>query len=250
MVYLTGVHGKVYVDDVEVANATFSIKVTRGVATHNRGNSWSDVKAAGKLDMTGTINRIQTSVDFLGKVLTGSVLTGTANALHAGLTLDGSDAVTEMTDDDSKSSKIKFSCITSAITTAGTIVLRGTDANDEAITEEIAVGTLDVGEYVTSTKIYKTLEDVRVIGVDSTGNGLLKVDSVAGSANYSVGRPAYFKLKGELDDGTTVTYVEANNCFLTEGEFKFTDADEIVEDNLSFTMEDPSTLILVETASS
>lgn len=41
------------------------------------------------------------------------------------------------------------------------------------------------------------------------------------------------------DTGTVV--VTANNCFLTSAEFKFTNANEIVSDNATFTMRDAHT---------
>jgi hypothetical protein len=47
-------------------------------------------------------------------------------------------------------------------------------------------------------------------------------------------------LVGVVNDGggNTIT-VTANNCFVTSGEFKFTDADEIVSDPITFGMRDP-----------
>lgn len=50
---------------------------------------------------------------------------------------------------------------------------------------------------------------------------------------------AIINLVGKVDDGggNTIT-VTANNCFITSGEFKFTDADEIVSDPVTFAMRD------------
>lgn len=47
------------------------------------------------------------------------------------------------------------------------------------------------------------------------------------------------------DSGTIV--VTADNCFLTSAEFKFTDADEIVSDNVTFTMKDAHNDLTIST---
>jgi hypothetical protein len=46
-------------------------------------------------------------------------------------------------------------------------------------------------------------------------------------------------LVGTLTNGADTITVTANNCFVTSGEFKFTDADEIVSDPVTFAMRDP-----------
>lgn len=235
----TGVHGLMYVDTVAVAYAEFSVKISRGVASHKRGGKHSDIKMSGKIDVTGTINRIQINADFLGKLLNTTALSGQAQTLHAGLTCGGTDTITAMSDTDADESKIRLTVATSAITTAGKAVLRGLDVNGNPLTEQIAITTLTVGQYVTSQNVFSTLYDITLFDVDSTGGGTLVVTSLAASASYTVGAADYFTLKGEVNDGTNHIYVNMANCFLTEGEFKFSDADEIVEENLSFTMKDP-----------
>lgn len=235
----TGVHGLMYVDSVATAYAEFSVKISRGIASHKRGGKHSDIKLAGKIDVTGSINRIQINAEMLGKLLNSTTLSGAADDLHAGLTLDGSDHITAMTDTDADESKIRLTVITSAITTGGRAVLRGLDVNGNALTESITIPTLTVGQYVTSVNVFSTLYDITLFDVDSTGSGQLKVDGVAGASSYVVGTADYFTLKGEVNDGTNHIYIEMANCFLTDGEFKFGDADTVVEDNLSFTMKDP-----------
>lgn len=235
----TGVHGLMYVDSAPVAYAEFSVKISRGVASHKRGGKHSDIKLAGKLDVTGTINRIKINADFLGKMLNTTSLTGQAKTLHSGLTCGGSNTITAMTTTDADESKIRFTVATANITSAGKAVLRGLDVNGNPLTEQIDIPTLTVGQYVTSQNVFSTLYDVTLFDVDSTGGGTLVVTSVAGAASYTVGTPDYFTLKGELNDGTNHMYISMANCFITEGEFKFSDADEIVEENISFTMKDP-----------
>lgn len=248
MAVYTGIHGTLTIGGAPLAFAEFSVKTTRGQATHARAGKYSDLKRPGKLDVTGTIKRIQTDATMLGRLLTTAAVTGTAGNLHAGLTMDGTDHMTEMTSTDAQDSRIRLTVAGHAITTAGTAVLIGTDINGAAQTETLTLTTLGVGEYVTSTKVYGTLTAVALFTVDSADDGTLVVASIAGSSTYTVGAGATFNLVGTVTNGSNTIVVTCNNAFLTDGEFTIGDADTILSEPLSFTVQDPDTdLIISET---
>ena len=246
MVAYTGIHGTLSVGGSEIAFAEFSVKISRGVASHPRAGKYSDLKRSGKLDITGTIKRIQSDATMLGRLLTTAAVTGTAGTLHAGLTLDGNDAMTEMTSADAQDSRVRLTVAGHAITTAGTAVLIGTDINGAAQTETLTLTTLGIGEYVTSTKVYGTVTDVALFTVDSTSNGTLVVASIAGSSTYTVGAGATFNLIGTVTNGSNTIVVTCNNAFLTDGEFTIGDADTILSEPLSFTVQDPDDDFIVD----
>lgn len=123
--HYTGVHGTLSIEAGDTAISEFSIKIDRAVATHSRSGKYSDYQAAGKLTVSGTINRMMVSDAFL----------------------------------------------------------------------DYAYGTSGV--------------------------------------------PAVVDLIGAVTSGSDSITITANNCVITSGEFKFTDADEIVSDPMTFTMGDP-----------
>ena len=197
MVAYTGIHGTLSVGGSEIAFAEFSVKISRGVASHPRAGKYSDLKRSGKLDITGTIKRIQSDAVMLGRLLNTTALTGTAGTMHAGLTLDGSDTT-------------------------------------------YAITTLAATSYVTSGKVWGTITHATVVDVNSTSGGVLAVASLAGSTNYAVGVSSVFDIIGVVEDsdGNSIT-ITASNCFLTDGELVISDADTILSEPVSWTMQDP-----------
>lgn len=247
MVEYTGTEGVLEIADSPIALAEFSIRVTRGVASHGRSGKHSDLKLPGKVDVTGSIKRIMIDGSLLGKVIGDTEETGAAHDLHAGLTAPGADgeSVTDMTDTDSDKSLIKVTALTAAITATGKVILYGTDINDNTITEVVSITALGINETITGTKIFKTLTHVASFDYVQAG-GTLKVQSVTGASGIVVGEAKIFKIKGKATSGSNHVYITADNCFLTDGEFAFTDADTIMSDTLSFTMKDPDADLKVE----
>jgi len=247
MTEYTGTEGVLEIADSPIAVAEFSIKVARGVASHGRSGKHSDLKLPGKVDVTGTIKRIMIDGEMLGKVVGDTEETGTAHDLHAGLTAPGAggESVTDMTDTNSDKSLIKVTALTAAITAVGKIILYGTDINDNTITEVISITKLGINETITGKKIFKTLTHVASFDYVQVG-GTLKVQSVVGASGIVVGEAKIFKIKGTATNGSNHVYVTAENCFLTDGEFAFSDGDTIMSDTLSFTMKDPDADLKVE----
>lgn len=245
----TGVHGTVSYAGSTIAVAEFDVKIKRGVASHARSGKWSDYKLPGKIDVTGSMKRILTDGELLAALLNATPATGAAEALHAGLTCpgDGSENITDMTDTSiASASRITLTAIGGPVTGAGTAILIGTDANGNDLTEPVAVTTLAENSYVVSSRTFKTLTHVALKNVAMGVGDTLKVASITGSASVTVGEPKVFNLIGKVDDGSNHVYITMNNCFFTDGEFKFTDADGILEDPLSFTMRDPDADLTIE----
>lgn len=240
MVVYTGIHGTLSVAGADTAFAEFSVKINRGVASHPRAGKYSDIKRSGKLEITGTIKRIQSDATMLGRLLNTTALTGTAGTMHSGLTLDGSDTTYPITTPDAQDSRVRLTVVDHPITTAGTITLIGTDINGNNQTETIALTTLAATAYVTSGKVWGTITHATIVDVNSTLGGTLAVASLAGSTNYAVGAASVFDLIGVVEDsdGNSIT-ISAANCFLTDGEFTISDADTILSEPVSWTMQDP-----------
>lgn len=238
----TGVHGVLLKDSVPFAVAEFSVKIKRGVASHARSGKWSDIKKPGKIDVTGSITRIMINADMLKSLLTDTPATGAAETLHAGLTCpgSGSESITDMTDTSiASASRIQLKALGGPVTGAGTAVLIGTDANANEISEVVAVTTLAENSTITSKRTFKTLTHVALKEVAMGAGDTLEVTSITGTSTATVGSPEFWDAVGKVEDGADLISIEMDDCFLTDGEFKFSDADSMVEEPLSFTMTDP-----------
>lgn len=238
----TGVHGVFLKDSVPFAVAEFDVKIKRGVASHARSGKWSDIKKPGKIDVTGSIKRIMVNAELLKALITATPATGAAETLHAGLTApgSGSENITDMTDTIiASASIIKIKALGGPVTTAGTAILIGTDANGNAISEVVTITALAENSYVLSTRTFKTLTHVALKDVAMGAGDTLEVSSITGSSTATVGAPLIFDAVGKVQDGSDSVAIEMDDCFLTDGEFKFSDADSMLEDSMSFTMTDP-----------
>ncbi|MCK5431415.1 MAG: hypothetical protein KAJ03_01660 [Gammaproteobacteria bacterium] len=242
----TNLQGTIEIDDVVFAVAEFEMNITREVLEHARMGNYSKLKLPGGIDFTGTMSRIQIDGRFVGYALGDTETSGSAVALHAGLTPTtgvGTESITDMTDPASLSSLIKFTALTAAITTAGTAVIIGTGVNDAALTEIVTLTTLGINETVTGTKIFKTVEQVVLKDMAQVG-GTLKVDAVAGAANIVVGDAKIFKIQGKVLNGSDNITMVITNCYLTKGMFAVADA-AITSDDLEFTCKKPDTDIIL-----
>lgn len=55
------------------------------------------------------------------------------------------------------------------------------------------------------------------------------------------GDPTYFSIWGRVSKDSSIVDISANNCFITGGELPIGDADTVVQCDLPFQIEDPST---------
>jgi hypothetical protein len=176
----------------------------------------------------------------MGGQITDAATTGAAETLkdHVTLTADADTAMDDTTI--ASPSRIRITVETAAITTAGTLDLVGEDVNGNAIFEQVIVGLLGIGEYVTSGKQFKKLYRVYNTGIRST-TGTLVIASIAGASTYTVGAaPKYYDLEFGGLDSVTGNYIKvfANNCWTNSSGMAAGDASHVFEDAVGFTIED------------
>lgn len=245
--YYTGVHGAVTYAGSALAVAEFSFEITRAIASHARSGKWSDLNVPGKVSCKGKLKRIQTNADLLMAALNATPTTGETATAHAGLTLpgDGSENITDMTDTaPSSPSRVRLQILTAGVTVAGTAILIGTDAGDNALVEAVAVPVMAQDAYVTSNGVFKTLTHVALKDITAAGATLL-VQYRAGDSSVNVGEPKSFALIGKVEDGSNHITVTLANVTFNKAGFNFTDADEILEDDMEFFVKDPDADIAV-----
>jgi hypothetical protein len=86
---------------------------------------------------------------------------------------------------------------------------------------------------------YSDFHAAGLVTVTGTINRMMVSDAFLDYAYGTLGVPAVVDLVGAVTSGSDSITVTANNCIITSGEFKFTDADEIVSDPMTFSMGDP-----------
>ena len=234
----TGVEGVIKMDGSTIAWAAANVKLGRGTASHGRGASESDVYRQGKFDAEGEFTEILTDGVHMGMLMNGTPTTGTAGVVLAatGLSADSINAaaVTIATP-----SRVKVTCDTAAITTAGTVTIIGTDAGGAPISETLAIPLLGLAETVTGKILFKTTVSVAISGVRSA-TGKLKFDSIAGTSTVAVGRGALFTYVFGVEDGGNYVRHTWNNCFFTSATTALGDADEMAEVSYGFRPQDPA----------
>lgn len=250
----TGIHGTVTVGGVALVDVEYDLKWDRTTVSHQRSGKRSAINIPGSLKVTTTIRKALVRTDaptVIGSTLTASAVTGTATALLAASTvLDASTNYDAMTDTTPGSaSVIRLTLQTKNLTVGGSVTLVGTDVNDKAMAETIAIpADMVIGEYVDSAKAFKTVEGMITVGVDSTDHtGTFKVDSIAGSSTYGVGDPTIFDLVGTLTKGAHTLVFTQPDCWFANGGISWTNGDEIISQELSVEMHDPDLLTVTET---
>ena len=75
--------------------------------------------------------------------------------------------------------------------------------------------------------------------VTGTINRIMITDAFLDYVYGASGVPSVVDLVGAVTSGSDSVTITANDCVITSGEFKFTDANEIVSDPVTFIMHDP-----------
>lgn len=246
--HYTGSDGVITIDTVATTLVNFEIDIGVGVINSARIGKVSDMKYAGKKDVSGTITQVLVTGDLLAKLMGGTIATSTLETLLAATDLDA--AVREelaITNDPTNPTSTKATLtVGDAVTTAGSIVIHGTDSSDDYVTEVLDFTAMAVGDpvqVVNGTQAFKTTDFVDVeaaLESGSAGNySTLKLEGVTGTKSVSPGTSTLFNIVGRVEDAAGKHFqMTANNCFFTGGAFPIGDAETLVETDLPFVMRD------------
>lgn len=242
----TGVQGVVTYADAALADAMFDFTITRGLATGQRSGKWSDLNKPGKVTVTGKITRIQRNADLIQAALNATPTTGTAIEIEAAATFTAGTAIALNDAPPTTPSRIRVTLSVAALTTGGTLIIYGTDPNDNAISEVL---TLENGSAASSTwttrHVFKTCTYALPVGIASSGGGKLAFAGIAGDSTVNVGDPKTFNLIGYVEDGSNNITITLSNCFFTGTKFSFTDASAQLMDDVPFAVTDPDADVIV-----
>lgn len=246
---LTGVNGVVSVGGSPVAVANFDITIARGVAAQPRVGKFSDRKVPGKVDITGTLTRLDPDPANVEKLIGGTPVDSSSEVLHASADLTGSGVIEPVvvSSDPTNPSKIQVTVTRGdADTTASYIIVEGTDVNDNPLTNQVEVPAITVANSpvtVFTEDSFKTTDNFIAgagLNVGSASFTEVALEAITGTRTTGISDGVLFTLNGKAEDqnGQKVEFVLAN-AFFTEATMAFSDADTIIDGPFSFTMQDP-----------
>ena len=247
--HYTGKDGEIKIDTVVTTLVDFSIDIAVGVIASGRIGKVSDKKYPGKKDITGKITQVLITGDLLAKLIgdTSTITTSTTESLLAATNLAsaGREEIA-VTSDPTDPTSVKYTLtVGDANTTAGSVVLQGTDVNGNYVTEVIDFDAMTVGDAAqvkNGTQIFATTDFIDVeaaLESGSTTYSTIKLDGVTGTKTITPGTSTMFSIVGKVSDGTNYFQMTANNCFFTGGNFPIADAETLVQTDLPFVIQDP-----------
>ena len=255
--HYTGSDGEIQIGGTPTTLVNFSIDMAVGVINSAAIGKRSDMKYAGKFDVTGTITQVLVTGDLMAMMIgdTSSITTSSVESLLNDGDISGA-ARTEIaiTNNPSSPTSVKATLtVEDANLTVGSIVIHGTNSSDEYVTEVLdfeAMTVADPDQIKYGTQAFKTTTFVDVeAGLTQGTAPKLNLDGIDGTKTITPGEPTLFDIIGKVTDGTSYYQMTANNCFFTGGTFPIGDAETLVQTDLPFVMQDPDTdLTLVWTS--
>jgi len=236
------------IDGVAFADIQYDVKWTTADVNYTRSNKRSDGCVPGKRTVNTKIRKVFVHEDapiVLGYSMSDTPITGTAGVLQAANTFTA-DTVETIGANPATASRVKITVGTAAITTAGKVVVYGTDANDQAITEiyTIPIST-PAGTSFTGTKVFKTTTHYAIFDLVGDTGCTLAIDSVAGSSTLTFGDPKVFDIVGTLTKGAKSITITQQQCWLKNGGISWVDSGRVVEVDADVSMHDPDLLSVV-----
>jgi len=259
--HYTGSDGEIQIGGNPITLVNYSLDMGVGVINSPAIGKRSDMKYAGKFDVTGTITQVLVTGDLMA-MLVGDTATITTSTLETLLDTTELDAAAReellITTDPAAPTSVKATLtVGDAVTTAGSITIHGTNASDQDVTEVLTFEAMAVGDpaqVLYGTQAFKHTDFVTIAAALESGSApgnysAIKLEGVDGTKTITPGEPTLFNIIGKVTDGTSYYQMTANNCFFTGGTFPIGDAETLVETDLPFVMQDPDTdLTLVWTA--
>lgn len=202
-------HGIVKKNGVAIQDVECDFSWQLRTDTHKVAGKWAPIEYPTEYSYTLTIKKALARENIGTNIipsLTAASVGGTADAVIGATVFGAVNDWTAAAKTLTTPSILSFELGTDVVTTAGTITIRGTDANGTEIEDIIAFPkTMLVGGKVYSTKPFKTTTGWYNNGVVSMGGGTIKIDGVAGTTTWTAGAPETFELEIDLVKGGHTT---------------------------------------------
>lgn len=251
--HFLGSDGEIKIDgNVRAEITDFSVDVSVDTIASARVGKKSDKQYAGKLGITGSINEVLITAELLSYVIgdSNTLTTSSAETLLAATELleaSGRHEISITSDPTAPTSAKATLTVGTVATTAGSIVIHGTDSSDEYVTEVLDFAAMEVGDpaqVIYGSQQFKTSDYVDVEaalakGVTTTCSEL-KLEGITGTKTMTPGDATLFTIIGKvIDSDSNYAQITLNNCFFTGGNFPIGDANTLVACDLPFVCQDP-----------
>lgn len=248
--HYTGKDGEIKIDGNIATLVNFSLDISVGTIASARIGKVSDLTYPGKKSVSGTITQVLITGDLLAMMI-GADADITTSALETLLDTFNLDAAareeTTITNDPTDPTTVKATLtVGDAVTTAGSIMIHGTDSNDAQVTETINFAAMAVGDgaqVVHGSQIFKTTDFVTIMAALESGAAsysAIKLEGVSGTKTLKPGTSELFTIIGKVVDANGKYFqMTATDCFFTAGTFPIGDAETIVQTDLPFVLQDP-----------
>jgi len=257
--HYVGSNGVVLINSVVQTIVKFYINVVTDVVIDRKVGEESDDHYPGKKHIDGMIEEVLVDGTNLAMSIgdTSTIATSSLETLLATFNLDaGAREETTITTDPSDPTTVKCTLgVGDALTTAGAIVIHGTDANDNYAAEVVNFVAMAVGDsdqVVQATQIFKTTDYVTIEAALESGAAsysTIKLEGVSGVKTITLGESTYFDLVGKVEDANgKYVQISLTDCWLSAGTFPVGDKNAIIKTALPFVVKSPSTTELAWTS--
>jgi hypothetical protein len=232
------------------AYVKFDIEIKRDTIEIERGGKWSSINLPGKAKFDGKLKYGLVDPDlFIDAFDDGDNTTSASlTAIHASIAGTGSaQRITSAITNPTTPQTLQIVTATSNSLTAGYILVEGTDANDDVISEIIEY-TATAGTFY-GHQVFKTVTAINVpASMDSSDTVVL---SAVGQRTITLGRPAYVTIMGRVNkaDGSGYVQITCTNCWLDNLPLSLSNASEALLPEQSFKVRDPDSDAVIVTTS-
>ena len=243
----TGAHGQITIDGPALADVLFDIEwETETIVQEISGDYGGEEHIPGKrtiktFKVTGALQKAE-MLRMIGYGLNETPMIGTGGTLQAAATFTAGTPIV-IGANPGTPSRVRIALSVAPITTAGTVVVIGTDMNNNPISETFVIpddstaGTNFDGMQIFKTTAYAIPVDV----VSATGQ--FQFESLAGTSAYIFGPLKIFDLIGKAeDDDGNIFQVTAPDCWFKNGGLIWKGAGVLVPCDLDVDMHKPSEL--------
>ena len=245
-----GSDGEIRIDTHVVTMVNYEITVETNVIASPRIGKVADMNYAGKQAISGTVEQVLITGDLLAMVIgdSNTQTESTAETLLGAYDMNtGAREETSITTDPTDPTSIKATMTAGDnATTAGSIVIHGTDVSGGYVTEVINFDAMDPGDPIQvkyGSQMFDTtdwLDMEAALGVaGAVLDPTMKIEGIIGVKTMTPGNATIFDIIGKVeDDNGNYFQMTCNNCFFTAGNFPIGDSDTLVACSLPFVVHD------------
>ena len=244
-----GSNGEIRIDGNVVTMVNYEVTVETNVIASPRIGKVADMNYAGKQSITGTVEQVLMTGDLLAMSIGDSNTQTESTSENLLVTYDmdaGAREEPPIDNDPTDPTSTKVTMTAGSLsTTAGSIVIHGTDISDDYTTEVIDLAAMDSGDpaqVVYGSQVFKTTDYVDIeaaLGVAGSPDPTLTIDGITGVKTMTPGNVTIFDIIGKVeDDNGNYFQLTCNDCFFIGGNFPIGDSDTLVACTMPFVVHD------------